>query len=161
VTAARTVAALAVLVCAVTTACGGAATPAATPATAPPPPAETGAPAALTRVSAGPGPILLDIAHRAYAVRIRVTPNALGVRSRIHVSLRSAGRPVAASVDVAIGMLDMPMATTNLPLKPVGLGTFAGSFSGLSMAGRWGLVFVVRPLAGTGAFPIAVEDRLR
>jgi hypothetical protein len=156
VTSARAVAALAVAVCAVTAACGGGATPAPAPALS----AETVAPAGLTRVSAGPGPIFLDIAHRAYAVRIRVTPNALGARSRIHLSLTSSGRPVAASVDVAIGMLDMPMSTTNLPLRAEGVGTFAASFSGLSMAGRWGLVFTVTPLAGTGAFPIAVEDQL-
>jgi len=77
------------------------------------------------------------------------------------VSLTSSGRPVAASVDVAIGMLDMPMSTTNLPLRAEGVGKFAGSFSGLSMAGRWGLVFMVTPLAGARPFPIAVEDQLR
>ena len=76
------------------------------------------------------------------------------------MSLTSSGRPAAASVDVAIGMLDMPMTTADLPLRAEGVGRFTASFSGLSMAGRWGLVFTVTPRSGTGAFPIVVEDQL-
>jgi nitrogen fixation protein FixH len=99
------------------------------------------------------------VAHGAYRVALRLTPNRPAVRNRFAVRLTRAGRPVTgARVTASFAMVVMDMGSRAYRLRERAPGLYAAATSGLIMAGDWRLGVLVRPPTGA-PFAVRVVDR--
>jgi copper transport protein len=107
----------------------------------------------------GPGPVARTVAHGAYRVALRLTPNRPAVPNRFAVRVTQGGRPVTgAKVTASFAMVEMDMGSSAYRLRERSPGVYSGKTAGLIMAGHWRLGVKVDPPAGA-PFAVRVVDR--
>jgi hypothetical protein len=136
------------------TGCGasGGNEPAADAATAPPAPAASTGPVVI-RVSVGPGAASTTAVQGAFRLKVALTPNRVGKPLAIVATLTEDGAASDATIDLTAAMLDMQMARPPVEVGSLKHGVLRARWSGIGMAGRYGLAFTVTP---TDAEPFVV-----
>jgi hypothetical protein len=112
---------------------------------------------ATAQASTGPGPVDLTVAHSAYRVSVRISPNDTARLNTIAIAVTRRGRPVAALARAVFEMSAMPMPALVPVLRPSARGRIASAPFSLSMFGRWRVTLTITP-AGGRPFRIAFLD---
>jgi nitrogen fixation protein FixH len=117
-------------------------------------------PARAATARVGPGPVARTLAHGAYRVALRLSPNRSGVRNRLAVRVTRAGRPLAAAqVTARFEMAEMDMGDWTYRLPERAPGRYVRTLPGFLMAGDWRVTVQVAPAAGA-PFAVRIADRI-
>ncbi len=119
--------------------------------------ASTAAGPAVVTVAVGPGRVATTARHERYEVRVSLSPNRVGKPLSFTVRVTEAGRPVNATVDATVAMLDMQMGRPAVAVRSMRHGVLRARWDGVAMAGRYGIALEVSPPGGDPFVVVLVD----